>query len=186
MVHYSSFSSCDMHDLKTHGNTKTTQTGFLQAFGFGFLLWFFYAFLTSGVYFEQWWWKVDIRLHDRFFGQWIQVQTIEAMMSMAVLIIFLVIILPLFARQCTHASQPIRLLTCATGTVFFSTILSYGVSEYLLIGTGKLEPVFRDVGGSIISFILSITFVVLLPLTLIVLGMLVWQKRSIFIMKQTP
>lgn len=143
----------------------------------GGVLWLFFAFLTSGVYFEQWGWKIDSWFRFNYYEYWSAFVVIQNVLSVFALGVFLIVILPMFVRKILRLNHPVRSLSISITSLFVFMILSYFFSELALLGTSAMNRVFRDVGGSLISFVISITFVVLLPLSFIVLGM-IWMKKG--------
>ncbi len=143
---------------------------------FGLFIGFIFAFLTSGLYFEQWWWRIDSWTRYHYFDLWPAFTKAKFVISISAIILFYVVMLPKVARSIVRSTKPIIFSLYSIIPIYLVLAGLYGVSKITITGRDRLENVLRDIGGTQPSILVAIALYVFIPLAVMVLGML-WQQR---------
>ena len=136
-----------------------------------------FAFLASGMYFEQWWWRVDSWVRYDYFDWWPAFTKLELGISFFAIILFYFMMLPKLAKSMVRSTMPFVFMLFSIVPVYLVLVGFYSFSKFAVPGRDRLENVLRDIGGTQPSILIILTLYVLFPLALMVIGMHWRQKK---------
>lgn len=144
---------------------------------FGILLWVPLLLLTAHIYFEPWMWKFYAWLryyHDDWWDTYQNAEPVILLFAFLLLITLIVV----SAKNLLQCTQRVLAFITLIGAVYSSLVVTYFFSLVALGGRGMIANALHEVSGSLLSFAITVLFVVCVPLLLITLMIHLWRHRK--------